>query len=191
MLELLVEDQLMEIKALRLDGTYLITPKAHGDERGYFMETYRQDVMKEHGLVTKWIQENQALSTQKHVLRGLHFQLPPHTETKLVRVLIGRILDVFVDLRKDSPTYGQWDSVELSDENHHMAYIPKGFAHAYCTLTDYVLVGYKVDAFYEASAQAGLMWNDPTLSIDWPCADPLLSEKDQQLPDFASFQSPF
>lgn len=181
----------MKVEPLRLDGTFLITPKAHGDARGYFMETYRQDVMQAHGLVTEWAQENQALSTQRHVLRGLHFQLPPHSETKLVRAVIGRVLDVFVDLRKASPTYGQWDCVELSDENHQMIYIPKGFAHAYCTLTDYVLVAYKVDAFYAPDAQAGLKWNDPTLKIDWPCGDPLLSEKDRQLPDFASFESPF
>jgi len=181
----------MEVQPLKLAGTYLITPAVRTDPRGYFMETYRRDVMKAHGLVTDWAQENQSLSTRKHVLRGLHFQFPPHAETKLVRVVIGRVMDVFVDLRKDSSTYGQWDKVELSDENHRMAYIPKGFAHAFCTMTDYVLVAYKVDAFYAPDAQGGLMWNDPTLNIDWPCTEPLLSEKDRQLPYFARFKSPY
>jgi dTDP-4-dehydrorhamnose 3,5-epimerase len=181
----------MEFQPLRLAGTFLIKPKPIGDARGYFMESYRRDKFAAHGLVTDWAQENQALSTRKHVLRGLHFQFPPHTETKLFRALKGRVLDVFVDLRKDSPTYGEWDSVELTEENHHTIYIPKGFGHGYCTLTDTALVAYKVDEFYAPDAQGGLMWNDADLAIDWPTTDPLLSEKDRKLPPFATFESPF
>jgi len=181
----------MKIEPLRLQGTYLITPNPIGDKRGYFMESYRRDKMEEYGLVTDWAQENQSLSSRLHVLRGLHFQYPPHTETKLVRVLMGRVLDVMVDIRKDSPTYGEWQSVELSADNHKTVYIPKGFAHGFCTLTENVLVSYKVDQFYAPNAQGGLIWNDPTLGIEWPAEEPLLSEKDSQLPTFDAFESPF
>ena len=183
---------MIELKPLRLAGTYEIALSPIYDERGYFLTTYQTRLFAEHGLVTDWAQENQSLSQQKGIIRGLHFQMPPHTETKLVRVLHGQVWDVFVDLRKGSPTYGQWDSVLLSAENPNMVYIPKGFGHGFCTLTEDVLVSYKVDEYYAPSAQAGLLWNDPTLAIEWPVAgEPLLSEKDQELPLFATFDSPF
>ena len=180
----------MEITPLRLPGTYLIKPSPIGDKRGYFMEYYRRDLFEEHGLVTDWAQENQSLSAHKGVVRGLHFQFPPHAETKLVRTVQGKAWDVFVDLRRDSDTYGQWDAVELSEDNQYMVYIPKGFAHGFCTLMENTLLQYKVDAFYTPT-QGGLMWNDPTLNIAWPCTDPILSERDQNLPKFADFDTPF
>ncbi len=180
-----------DIQPLRLAGAFEITLRPIGDERGYFMTTYHAALFRQHGMVTDWAQENQSLSARKGILRGLHFQLPPHTETKLVRVLSGAILDVMVDLRKASPTFGQWEAIELSAENRRMVYIPKGFAHGFCTLTDDVIVAYKVDAYYTPEAQAGLRWDDPTLAIRWPVQEPLLSPKDRALPDFASFESPF
>jgi dTDP-4-dehydrorhamnose 3,5-epimerase len=181
----------MEIKPLRIEGTFEIQLQPREDERGYFMRNYDDMIFRDHGLVTDWKQENQSLSTKRGIIRGLHFQAPPHAETKLVRAVIGRVLDVFVDLRKDSPTYGQWDAVELSEDNHNMVYIPKGFAHGYCTLTNRSLVQYKVDAYYAPSAEGGLRWNDKTLNIQWPVSDPTLSERDQILPEFDGWVSPF
>ncbi|MFW5748618.1 MAG: dTDP-4-dehydrorhamnose 3,5-epimerase [Chloroflexota bacterium] len=181
----------MEFQPLWLEGACIIQPNVFYDDRGYFMVPYQAKAFAEHGLPTNWVQDNQSLSTRRGVLRGFHFQMPPHTEAKLVRVLDGVIMDVIVDLRKDSPTFGQWDSVELSAENQKMVYIPRGFAHAFCVVSDRALVTYKVDNDYAPKAQAGLIWNDPTLNIPWPVDDPLLSEKDSQLPTLAEFESPF
>lgn len=181
----------MQIKPLRLAGAYEIQLTPHHDTRGYFVETYRASVFRDYGLVSHWLQENQSLSQTRGVLRGLHFQLPPHQETKLIRVLQGRIFDVFVDLRRDSPSYGQWDSVMLDGATQNMVYIPRGFAHGFCTLAEDCLVAYKVDSYYHPPAQAGLRWDDPQIAIEWPVSDPLLSEKDQTLPLLAEFESPF
>ena len=128
---------------------------------------------------------------RKGINRGLHFQRPPHAETKLVRVIQGAVLDVFVDLRRSSPTYGQWEMAELSEENHRAVYIPKGFAHGYCALTDISLVLYKVDALYNAGSEGGLRWNDSALAIPWPVTEPVLSAKDIALPTMNNFVSPF
>ena len=128
---------------------------------------------------------------RKHIIWGLHFQMPPGAETKLVRVVEGAVWDVFVDLRRDSPTYGQWDAVELAAETHNMVYIPRGFAHGFCTLTESCLVQYKVDSCYAPSLQGGLRWCDPTLDIDWPTDNPLLSPRDLELGFFQDFVSPF
>lgn len=183
---------MIEIKPLRLDGTYEIALSPIQDERGYFLMTYRHSLFVERGLVTEWVQENQSLSRRKGTIRGLHFQMPPYAETKLVRVLSGAAWDVFVDLRRGSLTYGQWDCLELSADNQRMVYIPRGFAHGFCTLTEDVLVAYKVDAYYTPEAQAGLLWNDETLGIPWPVeGEPVLSPKDRTLPAFLTFQSPF
>jgi dTDP-4-dehydrorhamnose 3,5-epimerase len=181
----------MEIKPLKLAGAYEITLAPRVDERGYFTRVFDDKIFRQHGLTTAWVQENQSRSTRKHLIRGLHFQAPPHAETKLVRVVVGAILDVFVDLRRSSPTYGQWASLELAAENFKMAYIPKGFAHAFCTLTDDAVVQYKVDAYYAPAAEGGLCWNDPALRISWPTHEPVLSAKDQAWPAFADFVSPF
>lgn len=180
----------MELKPLKLNGVFEIIPRHFPDERGYFMTTYSKMAFEEHGLVTDWAQDNQSLSS-KGVLRGLHFQMPPHAETKLVRVIHGVVQDVFVDLRKESATYGQWGSVELSEEKRNMVYIPKGFAHAFCVLSEQALVAYKVDEHYAPEAQAGLRWDDPTLNIQWGVQMPILSPKDSELALLAEFESPF
>jgi len=181
----------VEITPLRLSGTYQIVLAPHRDERGYFMRVWDDQIARRHGLTTAWVQENQSHSRRKGVIRGLHFQNPPHTETKLVRVAAGAILDVFVDLRKGSATYGQWDSLELSAENHRMVYIPRGFAHGLCTLMEEVVVLYKVDACYAPESEGGLRWNDEVLRVNWPTQDPLVSDKDRRLPAFKDFVSPF
>ena len=181
----------MNIIKLKLNGTYEIRPQMIGDMRGYFAETYRAEVFAEKGLQTVWVQENQSLSTEKGTIRGLHFQQSPHAQTKLVRAALGRILDVFVDLRKDSPTYGRWDSIVLSDESGNAVYVPKGFAHGFCTLTENSLVQYKVDDYYSPESETGIRWNDPDLKIEWPLADPHLSARDLTLPLFGDLINPF
>ncbi len=181
----------MEINSLRLPGTYAIIPTPYFDDRGYFMRVYDRALFAQRGLQTDWLQENQSRSSRSHIIRGLHFQKPPHEEAKLIRVVVGAIFDVFVDLRKNSATYGQWDSIELSAENQRAVYIPKGFAHGFCTLMDDNVVVYKVDRIYAPSAEGGLRWNDPTLQIQWPTKSPSLSTRDERLELFSSFESPF
>lgn len=181
----------MEIKPLKLAGTFEITPKIIGDARGYFLESYSQKAFAERDLRTDWVQENQSLSTRLHTVRGLHFQVPPFPQTKLLRVVQGKILDVFVDLRQKSQTYGQWDSVELSEENCKAIYIPRGFAHGFCTLSESVIVQYKVDSLYAPECERGLRWNDADIGIDWKTEDAVLSARDAELPFFKDFVSPF
>lgn len=180
----------MEIKSLRLQGTYEITMNPWHDTRGYFMRTYDEAIFREHGLTTCWVQENQSLSTRKGLIRGLHFQKPPYAETKLVRVVIGTVLDVFVDLRKSSNNYGQWDAIELSEENQKLVYIPKGFAHGFCTLTEKALVLYKVDAPYHPESEGGLRWNDESLGIHWPVDKPYLSVKNANWGNIKDIEPP-
>jgi len=181
----------MEFHQLVLPGCFEIRLDPHGDERGYFMRTFDRNLFREHGLVTDWVQENQSLTIRKWTIRGLHFQRPPHTETKLVRSIYGVALDVFVDLRKGSPTFGRWDAVELSAEKFNLAYIPWGFAHGFCSLTEQTIIGYHVDACYAPDAEGGLRWNDPALNICWPPVAPLVSPKDNALPLLRDFDSPF
>ncbi len=181
----------MEIKPLRLEGTFEIISRRIGDARGYFMQIYDRELFAARGLQTVWIQENQSLSTRRHTLRGLHFQAPPFAQAKLVRVARGEILDVFVDLRKDSATCGQWDAIRLSEENCRAVYIPHGFAHGFCTLSEEVVVQYKVDNVYAPEFDKGIRWNDPDIGIRWEAAEPFLSEKDSNLPLYKDFVSPF
>jgi len=181
----------MNIIALSLPGAFKIVLAPRGDERGYFMRTYDEAIFRAHGLETRWVQENQSRSRRKGIIRGLHFQAPPHAETKLVRVVRGAILDVFVDVRTGSPTYGRHEAVELTEDNTTAAYVPKGFAHGFCTLTDDCVVAYKVDAAYAPEAEGGLAWDDPDLGIRWPTDQPFLSEKDRNWPAFKEFVSPF
>jgi dTDP-4-dehydrorhamnose 3,5-epimerase len=173
----------MHIKPLKLGGTFEISIEPRRDRRGYFARSYDREIFAEHGLNTDWVQENQSQSILKNTIRGLHFQHPPFTETKLVRVVQGSILDVFVDIRKDSETFGQWDSVELTEDNLKYVYIPKGFAHGFRSLTEIATVQYKVDSVYSAEHDAGIVWNDADLQIDWGnVSDPLISEKDSKMP---------
>ena len=170
----------MEILEKNIKGVYEIQLSPIGDNRGFFMRTFDINEFNKYGLNKVWVQENHSRSTQKGIIRGLHFQLPPYSETKLVRCINGAVLDVFVDLRKDSPTFGQWDSIELSAENKKMIFIPRGFAHGFCTLTEESEVLYKVDNYYSPESENGLLWNDADLNIDWPAKDPVLSEKDKK-----------
>lgn len=181
----------MEIRPLRLSGAHEIVLTSKADERGYFMRIYDEAIFQKHGLTTKWVQENQSLSVKKGVIRGLHFQRPPFAETKLVRVIAGAVLDVFVDIRRDSKTYGQWEAVELTAQNQKAIYIPKGFAHGFCTLAERSVALYKVDSFYTPEAEGGLRWNDPDLRIPWPVESPMVSAKDSQWPLFREFVTPF
>ena len=169
----------MEIKAKTIDGVYEIYLSPHYDERGFFMRTFDVNLFKEAGININWVQENHSRSEKKGIIRGLHCQKPPFSETKLVRCIQGAILDVFVDLRKDSETFGQWDAVELSAENKKMILIPKGLAHGFCTLSNISEVLYKVDAVYSKKHEFGILWNDKDLCINWPIAEPILSDKDK------------
>lgn len=178
---------IMEIKERKLKGTFEIKLKPHIDERGFFMRTFDQSIYKKYGLERNWVQENHSRSERKGIIRGLHYQLPPFEETKLVRCIKGKILDVFVDLRLNSDTFGQWESIELSEENKTMIFIPRGFAHGFCTLTEVSEVLYKVDNSYNPEAEIGLLWNDPNLKINWPVQTPLLSEKDKKNILFTDF----
>ena len=180
----------MQFDPLPLAGAFTITPPVFQDTRGHFSVTYQEAAFAEHGLSTHWVQDNQSFS--KHgVIRGFHFQRPPHTEAKLVRVLHGEIIDVIVDLRKESATYGQWEQVNLSADNRRMIYVPRGFGHAFCVVSDDAVVSYKVDNHYTPAASTGILWNDPTLNVPWPVETPILSDKDQELPVFAEFETPF
>lgn len=181
----------MEIKPLKLEGTFEIIIKRFGDSRGYFMETYSQKPFEEFGLQTNWVQENQSLSEKKNTIRGLHFQVPPFAQTKLVRAVQGEILDVFVDIRKNSPTYGEWDSIVLSAENCKAVYVPHGFAHGFCTLTENTIIQYKVDNYYAPDHEGGIRWNDKNIGIEWGNVEPILSEKDKIAQFLKDFVSPF
>ena len=176
----------MEIKKTDFNGVLILQPKVLEDARGSFMESYRSEWFAG----VKFIQDNEALS-KKGVIRGLHFQRPPFAQSKLIRVLSGRILDVIVDLRKSSDTFGQVFSIELSSENKTQLLVPKGFAHGYATLSDTATVLYKVDQYYNKNYDTGIYPLSESLSIDWQVSDVLLSEKDQSLNDFKDFKSPF
>ncbi len=181
----------MIVRPLKLEGTYEIELSARRDERGYFGRIFEADIWAAHGLPVAFEHENESFTRRRHTLRGLHFQRPPHAETKIIRCAAGAVLDVFVDLRAGSPTYGQWDSHVLNADAPRWLVIPKGFAHGFCTLTDDTLFVYKVDAAFAPDAEGGIAWNDPTLAIPWPTKDPFLSERDRGHPAFADFVSPF
>jgi dTDP-4-dehydrorhamnose 3,5-epimerase len=174
----------MKVEALAIPDVRLITPRRHGDARGYFCETYRRDVLTSSGITDDFVQDNESLSQQIHTVRGLHFQTPPFAQSKLVRVLKGRIFDVAVDLRVRSPTFGRHVAIELSAENGLQLYIPVGFAHGFCTLEAGTHIAYKVSAYYAPKCDSGLIWNDPELAIEWPggAGQAVLSDKDRQLP---------
>ena len=166
----------------KLDGVYILEPKVFGDHRGYFTETYSERVFSELGLCTDFVQDNESFTAQKGTLRGLHFQNNPMAQTKIVRVIQGAVMDVAVDLRKGSPTYLQWEAVELSEESKRMFYIPRGFAHGFLTLTDNVKFVYKVDSFYAPDCDRSVRFDDPMIGVSWGIADPILSQKDKNAP---------
>ena len=165
----------------KIKGVYIIDVKTYGDERGYFMETYKESDFAAAGLEYKFVQDNQS-SSKKGVLRGLHFQ-KTHPQAKLVRVLSGEVFDVAVDLRKNSETYGKWAGVLLSAENHRQFMIPRGFAHGFLVVSDYAEFAYKCDDFYHPDDEGGIMWNDPDIGIDWgDVSGVILSETDKKHP---------
>lgn len=173
----------MHIESLAISDVKLLTPRRFDDSRGYFVETYNRRVMVEAGIAATFVQDNQSLSTRRGTIRGLHFQLAPEPQAKLVRVLSGAVFDVAVDLRNGSPSYGRWCAATLTAEAGEQLFIPVGFAHGFCTLADDTAVAYKVDGFYAKACEAGLRWDDPDLAIDWPAvADVRVSEKDAVLP---------
>ena len=182
----------MNLIKTKLDGLVVLKPTVFKDNRGYFMECYNQkNINKLLGNVN-FVQDNESESSQG-VLRGLHFQKPPHTQAKLVRCLKGSVLDVALDLRKDSKTYGCFETALLSEENKNQLFIPKGFAHGFVVLSETAVFFYKVDNYYNRDSESGILWNDPDLKIDWKInkKEIIVSEKDKSLPTFNNFISPF
>jgi dTDP-4-dehydrorhamnose 3,5-epimerase len=173
---------------LELDGLMLIQPKVFADARGHFQETYKESDFTIAGMPNKFVQDNQSLS-YKNVIRGLHYQMPPYEQGKLVRCVYGEVLDVAVDIRKNSKTYGEWLTVLLSSENNSMIYIPPGFAHGFAVRSDIAIVNYKVTGGeYNHPSERGIIWNDPELDIRWGIDEPIISEQDKKLPLFQDME---
>jgi dTDP-4-dehydrorhamnose 3,5-epimerase len=170
-----------KFQRLKISDVILIEPKVHTDSRGFFLETYKQSEFFENGISERFVQDNWSHSS-RGTLRGLHFQQPPQAQAKLVMVLKGEVFDVAVDIRKNSPTYGHWVGEILSEKKVQMLYIPVGFAHGFCVLSDEADFIYKVSDEYSPKLDRGILWNDPDIRIDWPILSPLLSEKDLSLP---------
>jgi len=178
----------VKITPRRLAGTCEIKLEARGDERGSFMRWYDREAFAAAGLPTDWAQGNESAS-RRNVVRGLHFQRRPHAETKLVRAVTGAVFDVFVDLRAESPTYGEWDALELSAARKNAVLIPKGFAHGFCAISEEAVVSYLVDNAYAPAFEGGLAWDDPRLAIPWPLSGPaIISAKDRAWPRLAQLE---
>ena len=181
----------MEIKKTNIIGLFLIKPSIYEDKRGYFFESFNKEIFNK--IIddkVNFVQDNQSLSS-KNILRGLHFQKPPYGQSKLVSVIKGSVLDVVVDIRKNSSTYGQYVMEELNEFNHHQLYIPVGMAHGFLALEDNTIFTYKCSNFYNKESEESLLWNDKDLNINWPKIKPVLSEKDKNAKKFSSFVSPF
>lgn len=172
----------MQVRTTSIAGLVEIFPRVFEDERGAFFESFNEEAFKKAGLPTNFVQDNQSFS-KKGVLRGLHFQKAPFAQGKLVRVISGRVLDVAVDIRPDSPTFGKYEVFELDGKLNNFAYIPEGFAHGFLTLED-AIFSYKCTNLYDKASESGIIWNDPDLAIDWNIQDPIVSEKDIILPTF-------
>ena len=183
----------MDVQNLGLPGLMLLRPRRFADARGYFVETYNERTFRGAGITANFVQDNQSFSAAAGTIRGLHFQLPPAAQAKLVRVLQGSVYDVAVDLRIGSPAYGRWVGETLTAEGGEQLFLPRGFAHGFCALEPNTVIAYKVDDFYAPASDSGLVWNDPTLAIKWPAApgEAVLSDKDLKLGRFADFVSPF
>ncbi len=172
--------------ATSLAGVFIIEPEVFRDGRGFFIETFQQEKYAEGGIDKKFVQDNHSYST-RGTLRGLHYQLK-HPQGKLVHVVTGEIFDVAVDIRRGSPTFGQWEGVYLSAENHRQIYVPEGFAHGFCVLSDTANVMYKCTDFYTPGDEYGILWSDPAIGIDWPVASKVLSDKDSKNPELGNIQ---
>lgn len=182
----------MNITKTNLEEVLIIEPTIFGDHRGWFMETYNGSRLLEDGININFIQDNHSFSATKGTLRGLHYQLNPKAQTKLVRCTSGAIYDVAVDIRKNSPTFGEWFGIELTAENKKQLLVPKGFAHGFITLTENVEVQYKVDELYDPECDRGIIWNDPQIRIEWPLdIKPVLSEKDELAPSLKDAENNF
>lgn len=166
-----------------IDDLVLVEPEAHGDERGFLVETFRADAWREAGIDATFVQDNHSRSG-RGILRGLHFQLRPG-QAKLVRCVRGRIWDVAVDLRRGSPTYGRWEGHELDDASHRQLFVPVGFAHGFCVLSESADVTYRLSSYFDPETEAGIAWDDPEIGIEWPVAEPQLSERDRSAPRLA------
>jgi len=180
----------MEVIKTKIEGLLIINPKVFADARGYFFESYNETVFKQNGIEANFVQDNQSLSNTG-VLRGLHFQAPPFDQGKLVRVINGAVLDVAVDIRKNSPTYGEYVAMELTEENKTMFYIPPGFAHGFLTLRDNTIFSYKCTNVYNKASEGCVLWNDKDININWNISNPILSEKDLVGTPLKEFTSPF
>lgn len=182
----------MEVKETKIKGVYILEPRVFKDSRGYFFESYSQKEFEAKIGKVDFVQDNESCST-KGVIRGLHFQKPPYSQAKLVRCVVGKVKDVAVDLRQDSPTYGQHVEVELSEENHLQFFIPKGFAHGFEVISDVAIFQYKCDEYYHPESEGGLDAFDPGLAIEWatPLNEATISEKDKKHPKLAEFKTPF
>jgi len=184
---------MLEVDETDLPDLRVVTPKRHGDDRGFFSEVFKRSALEAAGITADWCQDNHSYSAVRHVVRGLHFQAQPAAQAKLVRVTRGAILDVAVDIRRGSPTYGRAHAVELSAENWGQLFVPIGFAHGFCALTDETEVLYKVSAEYAPEAEGGIAWDDPDLGIPWPVGveAATLSPRDRRWPRLADIESPF
>jgi dTDP-4-dehydrorhamnose 3,5-epimerase len=182
----------MKITTTPIEGLLIITPNVFKDDRGYFFESYSKKKLEEYGLNLDFVQDNQSKSC-KGTLRGLHFQAPPYDQGKLVRVITGSVLDIAVDIRPNSPTYGKYHSCLLTEENNAQFWIPSGFAHGFLALEDDTIFSYMCTNYYHKDSEGGLLWNDTDLAINWQLInfEPILSEKDMKLPTFKEFKSPF
>lgn len=176
----------MSIETTSLSGVLVFTPRVFKDTRGFFCESYNCEVWRAAGIDTTFVQDNHSRSV-RHTLRGMHFQLPPAAQVKLLRVVRGAVWDVAVDIRRGSPTFGQWAGVELSEDNFRQLYVPEGFAHGFCVLSDVADVLYKTSHVYAPAHEQGIQWNDPTLGIRWPTTEPLLSERDAKAQSLAEY----
>lgn len=181
----------MQIEYTEIPDLCVLKPAVHSDDRGFFVESWREEWGSELGLSGPFIQDNHARSEQVGVLRGLHYQVPPHAQSKLIWATRGAIYDVAVDIRRGSPTYGAWHGLILSEANKLRFFVPRGFAHGYMTLEPGTEVNYKVDAYYSPAHEGGVRYDDPALGIPWPGSDPVLSLKDTILPFLHSIDSPF
>jgi dTDP-4-dehydrorhamnose 3,5-epimerase len=184
---------MLSVRVLEIQDVLEITPKKIGDSRGFFSETFNRERMKEHGITVDFIQDNQSYSAEPFTLRGMHYQEPPYAQSKLVRVLRGRIFDVVVDIRQGSSSFGKWVALELSAEAFNQILVPVGFAHGFLTLEPYTEIAYKVSAPYSAAHDRSIRFDDCALGIDWPLngRPPLLSKKDAAAPAFADVKTPF
>ena len=177
------------IASPKIKDLFLIEPQVFGDNRGNFFESYSEKIFKEAGIMANFVQDNQSFSAPIGTLRGLHFQKGDSSQAKLVRVVQGKIFDVAIDLRPNSPSFGQWESYELTAEKANMLFIPRGFAHGFMTLTPDVIFSYKCDNYYDKPSEGGIIWNDPSFAINWPLdVVPVLSDKDKILQTFEEYK---